>query len=35
MGLSDGAVLRVDGLTRRFRRGAETVVALRDVSLSL
>ena len=34
-GPAGGAVLRVEGLTRRFRRGAETVVALRDVSLSL
>jgi putative ABC transport system ATP-binding protein len=35
MALNGGAVLRIEGLTRRFRRGSETVVALRDVSLSL
>jgi putative ABC transport system ATP-binding protein len=33
--VTGGAIVTVDGLTRRFRRGAETVVALDGVSLSL
>jgi ABC-type lipoprotein export system ATPase subunit len=35
MSLSSGAAVSVEGLTRRFRRGVETVVALDDVSLEL
>jgi putative ABC transport system ATP-binding protein len=33
--VSGGAIVTVQGITRRYRRGAETVVALDDVSLSL
>jgi ABC-type lipoprotein export system ATPase subunit len=33
--IDTGAVIAVEGLTRRFRRGRETVVALDDVALEL
>src|SRR3989440_8158115 len=33
--MSDGSAISAIGLTRRFRRGRETVVALDDVSLDL
>jgi len=32
---SAGAIIAVEGVTRRFRRGAETVVALENVSLEI
>ncbi|MGC9670661.1 ABC transporter ATP-binding protein [Planosporangium sp. 12N6] len=35
MSLPDGAVVAVEGLIRRFRRGRETVTALDDVTLAL